>query len=120
MKGGCVYLDLFLSLFHIAFPYLFLLQQDFQRRAKMLFSLGGFILLMRLVDMFYQIAPTPRVTAGIENGAFIISWLDFVAPAAVGGIWLWWFFGELMKRPLVPVKDPFFESAVSHGRAHQH
>ncbi len=118
MKGGWGYIGVFLIIFHFAFPYLVLLQQDFKRRAKLLATLGIFILIMRLVDMFYQIAPTPRVTAGIENGAFIISWLDLVAPVAVGGIWLWWFFGGLMKRPLMPVKDPFFESCVSHGRSH--
>jgi hypothetical protein len=44
------------------------------------------------------------------------SWMDIVAPIAVGGIWLWWFFGELMKRPLVPVNDPFLENAIEHGQ----
>ena len=68
--------------------------------------------------MFYQIAPTPRVTAGIENGAFIVSWLDFVGPLAVGGIWIWYFIGTFMSRPIVPVKDAFYERAVSHGRGH--
>lgn len=118
MKGGWGYIGVALIVFHFAFPFLVLLQQDFKRRSRQLAALGIFILVMRLVDMFYQIAPTPRITAGIENGAFILSWLDFVAPIAVGGIWMWWFLGSLMKRPLVPVKDPFFESAVSHGRAH--
>jgi hypothetical protein len=44
--------------------------------------------------------------------------MDIIAPIAVGGIWLWWFFGELQKRPLVPVKDPFFENAIEHGHGH--
>jgi hypothetical protein len=44
--------------------------------------------------------------------------MDIIAPIAVGGIWLWWFFGELQKRPLVPVKDPFFEKAIEHGHGH--
>jgi hypothetical protein len=44
--------------------------------------------------------------------------MDFVAPIAVGGIWLWWFFGELVKRPLVPINDPFLESAIEHGKGH--
>lgn len=118
MKGGWGYMGVVLIVFHFAFPFLVLLQQDFKRRAKWLAALGIFILFMRLVDMFYQIGPTPRITGGIENGAFIISWLDIVAPIAVGGIWLWWFLGELMKRPLVPIKDPFFENAIDHGRGH--
>jgi hypothetical protein len=74
---------------------------------------------MRLVDMFFMIGPSNRlVTNGLAQGAFYISWMDIVAPVAVGGIWLWWFFGELMKRPLVPVKDPYLEGAIEHGRGH--
>ena len=74
---------------------------------------------MRLVDMFYQIGPSYRVSPGIvEQGAFIVSWMDLAAPIAVGGIWLWWFFGQLMARPIVPAKDPYFEEAIAHGRGH--
>ena len=101
------------------FPYLLLLRQDLKRKAKMLASVAVFILLMRLVDMFYLIGPNPRIeTHGLEQGAFVISWLDFAAPVAVGGIWLWYFFGQLMKRPLVPIMDPFLENAIEHGKGH--
>lgn len=119
MKGGWGYMGVVLILFHFAFPFLVLLQQDFKRRAKWIATLAIFILVMRLVDMFYQIGPTNRVLpTSIEPGAFYVSWMDFVAPVAVGGIWLWWFFGELLKRPMVPAKDPYFEEAIEHGRGH--
>jgi len=119
MKGGWGYIGIGLIVFHFAFPFLVLLQQDFKRKARWLATLAIFILVMRLVDMFYTIGPSYRVAAGgMEQGAFIVSWLDFVAPLAVGGIWLWWFFGELMKRPMVPAKDPYFEGAIEHGRGH--
>jgi len=118
MKGGWGYIGVLLIIFHFAFPFLVLLQQDFKRKARWLSALAIFILVMRLVDMFYQIAPTPRITEGIATGAFHIDWLDIVAPVAIGGIWLWWFFGELLKRPLVPAQDPFFESAIDHGKGH--
>jgi hypothetical protein len=119
MKGGWGWMGVILILFHFAFPFLVLLQQDFKRHARWLASIACFILFMRLVDMFYMIGPSPRVYAGgLEQGAFIVSWMDIVAPIAVGGIWLWWFFGELVKRPMVPVKDPYFEGAIHHGRGH--
>jgi hypothetical protein len=119
MKGGWGWMGVILILFHFAFPFLVLLQQDFKRHARWLASIAGFILFMRLVDMFYMIGPSPRLYGGgLEQGAFVISWTDIVAPIAVGGIWLWWFFGELAKRPLVPVKDPYFEGAIHHGRGH--
>lgn len=119
MKGGWGYIGVALILLHFAFPYLLLLRQDLKRKAKVLASVAVFILFMRLVDMFYLIGPNPRIeTYGLEQGAFVVSWLDFVAPVAVGGIWLWYFFGELMKRPLVPIMDPFLDNAIEHGKGH--
>jgi hypothetical protein len=119
MKGGWGYMGVALIAFHFAFPFLVLLQQDFKRRAKWLATLAIFILVMRIVDMFYLIGPSDRiVTGGLAQGGFYVNWMDFVAPLAVGGIWLWWFFGELLKRPLVPAKDPYFEGAIEHGRGH--
>ena len=119
MKGGWGWMGVILILFHFGFPFLVLLQQDFKRRAKWLASIAVFILVLRIVDMFYLIGPNPRINiGGAEQGAFIVSWLDFIGPIAVGGIWLWWFFGELLKRPLMPIKDPFFENAIEHGKGH--
>jgi hypothetical protein len=44
--------------------------------------------------------------------------MDIVAPVGIGGLWLWWFIGELLKRPVVPANDPFFPNAVEHGHGH--
>ena len=117
MKGGWGWIGAALIFFHFAFPFLVLLQQDFKRRAKWLAALATFILFMRLVDMFYLIGPSNRIAGG-EQGAFIVSWLDVVGVIAVGGIWLWAFFGQLTKRAIFPVKDPYFEGAIEHGRGH--
>lgn len=119
MKGAWGWMGVMLVFLHFAFPFLVLLQQDFKRKAKMLASIAAFILLMRLVDMYYLIGPNPRIDMhGLERGAFMFSWMDIVAPIAIGGIWLWVFFGELMKRPLVPVMDPFLDRAINHGKGH--
>ncbi len=118
MKGGWMAVGTLLVLFHFAFPFLILLQQDFKRQYKRLAYLAVFIMLMRIVDMFYLIAPNPRIDKTIEKGAFIVSWMDFVAPIAIGGLWLWYFIGQYMKRPVVPVMDPFLENAIKHGKGH--
>ena len=120
MSGGWGYIAWALILFHFAAPFLVLLQQDFKRRNKQLALIGSFILFMRLVDMFFLISPNPRIATHGKSLALgaSFSWMDIVAPAAIGGIWLWYFFGQLMKRPLVPVMDPFLEKAIEHGHGH--
>ena len=120
MSTGWGVIGVILVLFHFAVPFLILLRQDLKRRAKLLATIGIFILVMRLVDMFYLISPNPRIsTHGASLGfAASFSWMDIVAPVAVGGIWLWYFFGQLAKRPLVPVMDPFLEKAIEHGHGH--
>lgn len=119
MESGWFWIGVALILFHFAVPFLVLLQQDFKRKPKLLATIAIFILFMRVVDMFFLIGPTPRInTHGGEQGAFIVSWLDFVAPVAIGAFWLAYFFTQLRARPLVPVMDPFFERAVQHGKGH--
>src|SRR5215213_559490 len=55
MVGGWFWVGVALILFHFAFPFLILLQQDFKRRPKLLASLAIFILFMRIVDMYFLI-----------------------------------------------------------------
>jgi hypothetical protein len=118
MHGGWGVIGVGLVLFHFAFPFLVLLQQDFKRKAKWLALVAVFILLMRIIDMFYLIGPSNWMTGGVDPNTFHVSWLDFVAPIGIGGIWLWYFFGQLTKRPLVPINDPYLDNAIHHGRGH--
>lgn len=116
MKNGWGMVGLILIIFHFAFPFVLLLSRDLKRNKKWLAMIAVFVLVMRLIDMFYHIGPSPTTTGG--HGGFHLSWMDIAAPVGIGGIWLWYFFGQLMKRPLVPIKDPFLENAIEHGRGH--
>jgi hypothetical protein len=118
MKDGWGAVGLVLILFHFAFPFIILLSRDIKRNAKYLAVMAIFILAMRSVDMFYHIAPSPTVSGGHGAGGFHVSWMDFAAVIGIGGVWLAYFFTQLMKRPLVPVMDPFLENAIEHGKGH--
>jgi hypothetical protein len=118
VQGGWGAIAVLLIIFHFAFPFLVLLSRDIKRSSKWLSLLAAFILVMRLIDMYYLIGPSPTIESHGHEVPFHLSWMDFVAPIAVGGIWLWWFFGELMKRPLVPINDPYLENAINHGKGH--
>lgn len=116
--GGWGWMAWGLILFHFAVPFLILLQQDLKRNPKKLALVAVFILFMRLVDMYFLIGPSPRIGEHGFQVPFTVSWMDIVAPIAVGGIWIWYFLGQLMSRPLVPVMDPFLENAIEHGHGH--
>jgi hypothetical protein len=73
---------------------------------------AALILLMRLYDLLWTIAPTWT----LEH--FRISWMDVVAPIAMGGLWLALFARTLMSRPLIPINDPQYESVLQQGQAH--
>ncbi len=120
-KGVWGAIGIILIVFHFAFPFLVLLLQDFKRHARLLAYLAAFILVMRLLDMFYMIGPSPRVgevQQHMLSVPFRLSIFDFAGPLAIGGIWLFFFFRELKSRPMVPYKDPYFENAIKHGGGH--
>lgn len=118
MSGGWQYIGLLLLFFHFVFPFLLLLSRDIKRSAKWISLIAILILVMRLVDMFYHIAPTSFHGQPHYNNPFNIHWMDFVGPVAVGGLWLAYFFYELKKRPMLPHQDPFYENAIKHGQQH--
>ena len=47
-----------------------------------------------------------------------VHWLDFVAPVAVGGVWVALFLGQLRSRPLLPLGEPALAEAIEQGRGH--
>lgn len=116
MSGAYGYIGLGLILFHFILPFVLLLSRDLKRNYKSLVGVAVFILVMRLVDLFYLIGPT--ASHGGHNAGFNLSWMDFVAPIGIGGIWLGLFLAQLKKKPLMPPNDPYLENAISHGKGH--
>lgn len=123
-QGGWGYMGIALIVLHFAFPFLVLLNREIKRAPKWLARLAIFILVMRLVDMYFNIGPSPLVGVhGYEAKLYVqlfdrLTVFDFIGPIAVGGIWLAYYFWELRKRPLVPIMDPFLDNAIEHGKGH--
>ncbi len=110
MRGGWQYVGLALVFGHFALPFALLLSRDLKRNFKLLAGIAVFVLFMRLVDLYWLVAP------GFLRGSFGLSWLDFAAPAGVFGLWLAYFLTQLEKRPLMPLHDPHLREALEHGR----
>ena len=108
IAGGWAYVALIIVIFHFALPFLLLLSRDLKRNPRQLVLVAGLMLVMRVVDLFWQVEP------GFEGRQPALYWMYAAAPLALGGIWLWLFLGELKKRPLLPVNDPYLPEALAH------
>jgi hypothetical protein len=103
---------LVLVLFHFALPYLVLLSRKLKRDSRRLIWLAVWIIVMRYVDLYWLMGPELHPAKEGVGTPFTVSILDIVMWFAIGGIWLWWWAGELKKRPLLPLRDPFLEDAL--------
>jgi len=108
LHGGGQFVALLIVLFHFALPFLLLLSRDLKRKASTLAKVAGVLFLLRLVDLYWLVAPDRH-----HDGGFHLSWMDVVAPVAVGGIWLYWFARELRVRPLLPQHEPDLEEFLA-------
>jgi len=122
---GWQFLALFLVVFHFALPFLMLLNRDLKRRPHRILWLAAWILFVRWVDILMLVSPEfaadgqniHMLGEGAESHLFI-HWLDLAAPLAVGGLWLWMFFTQLAKRPLLPIGDPYLYESLQQGGGH--
>ncbi|MEW6299069.1 MAG: hypothetical protein AB1671_15240 [Thermodesulfobacteriota bacterium] len=109
LHGGWQEVGIALITYHFALPFLVLLTRRAKQSPLALACVAGGLLLMRLIDVFWFIAPEFHPTVG---GALHL--LDVLALVGIGGIWLGGFIGHLKKVPLLPLHDPQRETVVGH------
>jgi hypothetical protein len=110
LHGGWEYVGLALVFLHFALPFALLLSREVKRSTELILGVSVVIIAMRFVDLYWLVMPD------FHKDRFSVSWMDFAAPVAIGGIWLWAFTAQLNKRPLLPIRDPNLEGALQHGR----
>ncbi|MEP6706806.1 MAG: hypothetical protein ABJC05_04775 [Pyrinomonadaceae bacterium] len=110
LRGGWGWIAIAVMILHFALPFLLLLSRDLKRNARKLAMLAAFLLVMRLVDVFWMIEPE------FNRAHFHLSWMDVMAPLGIGGVWLAMFSWQLQRRPLVPLNDPQLESVLDQAR----
>ncbi|HEV2704486.1 MAG TPA: hypothetical protein VGV59_01100 [Pyrinomonadaceae bacterium] len=121
LRGGWQYVGLAIILFHFALPFALLLSRDLKRSGRTLRRVAVLLLVMRVIDLIFLFAPAATPAGQPEHGAGLnpVDFLTmFLATIGVGGIWLWYFLGQLAARPLVPLGAPELEGALSAAGAH--
>jgi hypothetical protein len=127
LRGGWQYIALALVLLHFALPFVLLLSRDLKRTAKLLGAVAVLVIVMRVIDLFWTVAPSAAAAEPVGAqatmhgaGALLSYAMSFIMPVGLGGIWLWYFARELKKRPLLPLGDEGLEAALEQPHGHHH
>jgi hypothetical protein len=104
---------------HWVIPFCLLLSRDLKRSKRRMIWIASFMILARLIDMFWLIAPSFNDDAGNLHIAGNISILAYVTvPIAMVAFWSVFYLTELGRRPLINVNDPHTEEILEPEHAH--
>ncbi len=112
IRGAFGLLTLLIVLFHFVVPFSLLLSRDLKRNGRTLVLVAGGLLVMRWVELFWQVEPA------FHDRHAVYDWLYVAVPLLVGGVWLFFFARTLSSRPLLPIHDPYLPEAIAHGEHH--
>ena len=113
-RGSWGALAVVLIIFHFAIPFALLLSRDIKRGPRALSGVAAALVALTLVDIFWLIVPA------FEPDGLRVHWSNISMVAGLGGLWLWAFFVQLEKRPLVPAYDSrLAEVLEDHEHVHQ-
>lgn len=102
-------ITLVLVLGHFALPFFLLLMTDITRYARRLMVVACWVLAMRWLDLYWQVAPS------FGHDGIVFHWLDVAALAAIGGLWIWLLVAQFKNRALLPVREPTLKEILAHG-----
>jgi hypothetical protein len=117
IRGGWQTVALSLVLLQFTLPFLLLLSRELKRDARKLVPVALLVLVMRYVDLYWLVAPSPFPGTGTDAHHLTYHWTYFAAPLALISIWLGSFFWQLGRRPLLVVTEPMLPRLwePSHG-----
>ena len=121
LRGGWEYAGLAVVLFHFALPFVLLLSRPRKQRAVSLRRVAALMLFMRVFDLVFYFAPSVHQGGEPAFGVrdILTSFVPMFAMAiGLGGIWLWYYFGQLASRPLLPLGAPDLDKALAASEHH--
>jgi hypothetical protein len=104
-QGGWQYLSAGLIVLQFFLPFLILLSSRVKRYSSLLLRVMLFILVMRVVDLFWIITPA------FGRQTLQVHWLDVTLLATIGGFWLAWFARQVRAAPLLARHDTRLQEA---------
>jgi len=113
IRGAWGWVIIGIVLLHFALPFALLLSRDRKRAGRRLIPIAILLMVMRLIDIYWYTIPNFR-----DAKLFSIWYL--AAPIGLGGLWLYGFFYDFRKRPLLPLYEPQVPNFLHQGAGHGH
>ena len=118
IRGSWGAVAILLVVGHFFLPFALLLSADIKKRSGLLAKVAIFILVMRLIDLIWYVAPAFRHMApegaGGTHRVIPVHWMDIAIPVGLAGLWVFLFVRQLRTRSLFPMNDPYLKEAFAH------
>ena len=112
IRGGWQYVAYFVIILHFLLPFAILLSRDLKRNGRRLILVAGFLMMMRVVDLYWLLEPN------WHREEFFVSWVDVTAPIGFAGLFMYLFVWQYKKRAMIPTGEPDLATALHPKGAH--
>jgi hypothetical protein len=117
LRGGWGVIASLDFVFHWFIPFTLLLSRDLKRNKERLVLVCKIMIFARCWDMFWLIEP--NFADARRHLHFSFGILEYMTvPVVVLSLWMWFYFGQLEKRPLIQTNDPHLEEILEGEHAH--
>ncbi len=110
--GDWLALSLLLVFARFAVPFVLFMSRRWKRRVPSMVFWSVWMLVVQFVDMYWLVQPV----LAHEHGSSEIHFgaLDILTLVGIGGLFLAVFGWALVRRPLIPLRDPRLEESLNH------
>lgn len=117
IRGGWGVIGTLDFVFHWLIPFTLLLSSDLKRNKDRIVLVCKIMIFARAWDLFWLIEPNFPDAA--RNLHFSFGILEYAAvPPAMLAFWVWFYLGQLQKRPVIQTNDPHLEELLEAEHAH--
>ena len=117
IRGGWGVIGTLDFVFHWLIPFTLLLSSDLKRNKNRIVLVCKIMIFARAWDLFWLIEPNFPDAARHLHFSYGI--LEYAAvPPAMVAFWIWFYLGQLQKRPVIQTNDPHLEELLEAEHAH--
>ncbi len=117
IRGGWGVIGTLDFVFHWLIPFTLLLSSDLKRNKNRIVLVCKIMIFARAWDLFWLIEPNFPDAARHLHFSYGI--LEYAAvPPAMVAFWIWFYLGQLQKRPVVQTNDPHLEELLEAEHVH--